>query len=75
MGSKMKEEILDGLQKRYPHVHPLMFHRSCEKAINESELFDILELMPKKYPMIWDEVNHCWITNEDLFLSSRFKLN
>ena len=70
----LKKEIVDGLRLRYADVHPLMFHRSCERAKDETELFDILETMPKDFPMVWRDEIRGWQRTDDLFLSSNFDM-
>ena len=55
----MKTEVVESLKKRY-NLHPLMFHRSLERAKTEGELFDILEDCPKDYPLKWDEDSNRW---------------
>jgi len=57
-------DIQKSLKERYPHIHPLVFHRSCEKAKSNSELFDMLETMPKKYPIVWDEEKRKWVVTD-----------
>ena len=57
----IKNEAVDKLHKRYPDIHPLLFHRSVEKAKNLVELFDILEGLPKKMPIVWDNEQRQWI--------------
>jgi uncharacterized protein YecE (DUF72 family) len=61
-------EVQEGLKKRYPHIHPLLFQRSVEKAENDVELFDILESFPD-YPVVWDEETRRWVKTEDLLQS------
>jgi hypothetical protein len=60
------------LKERYKHIHPLMFHRSVERAENDVELFDILDSIPQKYPIVWDESERRWVYENDLTLASRF---
>lgn len=69
-------EAIEGLKKRYPDVHPLIFHRSVERASSLGELFDILEDIPSnEMPILWDEESRRWQTTEDLCLSQKFDLN
>jgi hypothetical protein len=60
------DDIQVALKARYPHIHPLIFQRSLEKAKSNGDLFDILEGVPKQYPIVWDEKNHCWKYTDDL---------
>jgi len=70
----MKIDIVEALRQRYIQVHPLLFHRSLERAKTEAELFDILETMPLSLPVYWDEVEHCWKNTKDLVQANRFHL-
>lgn len=54
------EKDIEILKKRYAHVHPLIFNRSLERSKDISELFDILEDIPKSYPFSWDDVSRRW---------------
>lgn len=58
------DEIQRSLRKRYPNLHPLIFQRSCEKAKTHGELFDILETIPKKKPIVWDDEKRRWVTTD-----------
>ncbi len=57
----MKEKIINKLKKRYASVHPLIFQRSVERSKTETELFDILETIPKVFPIVWSEEDLKWI--------------
>ena len=63
------------LKERYPHIPLLMFHRSVERTNNFSELFDILETFPNKYPIVWDSASRKWIMTKDLVQFEKFKFN
>lgn len=60
------DQVQIALKARYPHVHPLMFQRSLEKAKSNGDLFDILEGIPKQYPIVWDDKKRCWKHTDDL---------
>lgn len=62
----MDEMVLKKLKERYSHVHPTIFHRSCAYAKSPGDLFDILESLPKVYPIVWQESKRQWITVEDI---------
>jgi hypothetical protein len=64
--------IIDKLRERYPNVHPLLFHRSVEKARSNGELFDIMDTVPDQYPLVWSEKDYRWVVSQDLFLSEEF---
>jgi len=66
-------DIQDALKKRYSDLHPLIFHRSLDKTKTNGELFDILESIPKEYPIIWDEYNRCWKHTTDILQTSILK--
>ncbi len=59
---------IEGLKKRYSHIHPLVFHRSLERSKNIMDLFDILEKIPKTYPFSWCENERCWKKEKDVIL-------
>lgn len=69
------ENTIQALKKRYPDIHPLMFHRSVEKAKTPGELFDILDLFDNQYPVIWDEHSRRWVHTTDIFQSNNYGLN
>lgn len=64
--------IVDKLKERYSNVHPLIFHRSQERAKTAGELFDILDSIPDQYPLIWCESSHRWLVAKDLFIIDDF---
>lgn len=68
----IEENVLIGLRNRYPDVHPLIFHRSVEKAKSGGELFDILETIPVNYPIIWSEEWRQWVTTGDIFQAQAY---
>ncbi len=59
-------EVQKALKKRYYFIHPLIFHRSLERAKTDGELFDILETIPEEMPIIWNDDTKRWINTEDL---------
>jgi hypothetical protein len=67
------ESALAGLHERYSNVHPLIFHRSMEKAKSLGELFDILEgVSDEDYPLVWCEALRRWVTTDDIFQSQAY---
>ena len=70
----IEQGVLDGLKKRFPEIHPLIFHRSVEKANSPGELFDILDTFSPNYPIIWSEEQRCWVYTKDLVQVSKFDL-
>lgn len=67
------EKLSESLKKRYSHLHPLVLQRSIERAENLSELFDILESVPKKPPFSWDEGSRAWIKETDIAAKKQLK--
>jgi len=57
----LNEKIVAKLKERY-NLHPLIFHRSVERAKTDVELFDTLESFPNKYPVVWNDKKRCWVT-------------
>lgn len=68
------QEVVDGLKKKFADIHPMIFHRSLERAKTAGELFDILLDVPIEYPIIWDEESKRWSTTKDLFQSKTLKI-
>lgn len=57
----MDQAIVLSLKNRYSHLHPLVLSRSIERAIDESELFDILDTYPHTSPVSWDSNKRRWV--------------
>ena len=73
VGKKLMDNtVVEALKKRYSHIHPLIFQRSKEHADNVTHLFDILESMPKKYPLVWDEDQKIWVRCRDINFQKNF---
>lgn len=62
----MNEAGIQNLKERYSHIHPLIFQRSIQLSSNLGELYDILEDIPNKYPLIWDRKQKKWLVVEDI---------
>ena len=60
------DEVQEALRERYSHLHPLLFQRCLEKAKTNGELFDLLESVPKEFPIVWDDDERIWVHTEDL---------
>ena len=73
MIQRICEDKLLALKKRYSNIHPLMFHRSLERARSMSDLFEILESVPDKLPIVWDESKRMWVREADLTALARLK--
>lgn len=59
-------EIQEALRKKYSDVHPLIFQKMLEKSKTNGELFDMLESLPKSYPIVWDENEKNWVSTSVL---------
>lgn len=66
-------EIHQALRERYPHIHPLMFHRCVERCKSNGELFDMLESLPQDLPIVWDEETRSWVITD--LLQTKFSKN
>jgi hypothetical protein len=62
----VEESVREKLRERYSHIHPAIFHRSCECANSAGDLFDILEGIPQRYPIFWSDRRHQWVTVKDI---------
>lgn len=69
----LDESCLANFQKRYSKLHPLIFHRSVERASSLMELFEILENIPSKFPIRWDEVTRSWVKETDITAQKQIK--
>ena len=59
------DEIQKALKERYSAIHPLLFHRSVERAKTNGGLFDLLDGMPVP-PLVWDKNSRSWKHTDDL---------
>lgn len=78
MKNMLDQTVVQKLRERYAQLNPLLFYRSCERAKTNGDLFDILETIPKGFPLIWCEADHCWKKTKDLYVTGDFfneKLN
>jgi hypothetical protein len=58
----MKEnDSVRKLQERYLHIHPMIFNRCCIYAKSLGGLYDILEDLPPRYPIKWDDKKGTWV--------------
>jgi hypothetical protein len=67
------EDKLSALKRRYSQVHPLMFQRSVERAKNLADLFEILEGIPVRFPVVWDDSKRMWVKETDLSSKKNLK--
>jgi hypothetical protein len=70
----INEDVLKSFKKRYSHVYPLIFHRSVERATSAGHLFDILETIPDRFPLVWNEKKKCWAWTTDISQVERFSM-
>lgn len=68
----LDQNVVKKLKEKYSHLHPLLFHRSVEKAKSNGDLFDIVDTVPDQYPVVWNERDNRWMTLPDLFLKKEF---
>lgn len=57
----IENEIVLALKNRYNYLSPLLLARSIERANNETELFDILDSIPKDKPVAWCFSTKRWV--------------
>jgi hypothetical protein len=69
----MEDSCVEAFKKRYSGLHPLIFHRSVERARGASDLFEILESMPSKFPISWDDNKHVWAKDSDVIAQKQMK--
>lgn len=62
-------EVPKHFKNRYLDIPPLILARSIERAKTLGELFDILEDMPKEFPLIWSEADRRWKLLSDHWLA------
>jgi hypothetical protein len=62
-------KVQQALKDRHKSLHPLIFHRSLEKACSDVELFEILEYIPD-YPITWDQKKKSWVHVNDLLVKN-----
>lgn len=70
----LDEKVVSALCVRYAHVHPLLFHRSMDRARSNGDLFDILDTIPNEHPIVWDEESYRWVTTDDILQSRDFTI-
>lgn len=66
-------EFIASLKQRHPNVDDVVFVRSVEYAKTNVELFDILEDIPKTYPIQWSSELRRWVTASDLYFIDKRK--
>ena len=64
--------VVSSLREKFKDIHPLVFHRSVERAENLGELFDVLDTFPENHPVVWDEQTRRWVHTKDPTLANRF---
>ena len=69
----MNSEVITKIKEKFAHIHPLIVHRSVERAKSPGDLFDILDELSTNmketfmYPLIWHEEDHRWRQTSDIF--------
>jgi hypothetical protein len=69
---RLDKETIAKLQSHYSYVHPLLFQRSVEKARSPGDLFDILDTIPSKFPITWDDSQRRWVISDDMLQAKSF---
>ena len=67
------QPVVGKLRERYPHIHPLIFQRSLERATTLGHLFDVLESFPNKFPVVWDFKQGRWANTDDIAQRERME--
>jgi len=65
------DKIVQALRIRFTNVHPLLFHRSIERATTNGNLFDILDTIPE-FPIVWNDDIGRW-ESTDLLQARSFE--
>lgn len=66
------EKVVASLRSKHPSMHPILFQRSVEHATSAGNLFDILEDMPLKYPIYWNDSLKVWERCVDITMRDNF---
>lgn len=67
------EGLLARFRDKYSHIHPLLLQRSIERAKDSTDLFEILESIPKKPPFSWSEESRSWVKDMDVSAKKHLK--
>jgi len=73
MSFAVGDKELSNFRSKYSHVHPLVFHRSLEKATSALDFFEILESLPSGYPFSWNDETRSWVVDYDVMGAERLK--
>jgi len=68
----LDKTVVEALKKTYSNLHPLLFYRSTEKAKSNGDLFDIVDTVPHKYPLMWNEKENRWSNVADPYFMEQF---
>ena len=58
---------LQKFKQRYSHVHPLIFQRTLENVKTLGDRFDVLETLPNRFPIVWDDSNDRWSHTTNIY--------
>ena len=67
------DPVLRNFKAKYAYVHPLVLHRSVERAKSFLNLFEILESLPKDGPFSWSEGDAAWVRDDDVMAIESLK--
>lgn len=59
------------LRRRYADIATPLFDRSVSRASTLTELFDILDTMPPKLPVVWNPGTRRWKAVADILAQRR----
>lgn len=61
-----EDPVIANFQATYPEMHPLVMHRSLEKASSMVNLFEILAAVPNEGAFSWDDAKRSWVRDGDV---------
>jgi hypothetical protein len=64
----LDQNVVFKLKEKYSYLHLLLFARSVERARSNGDLFDIVDTVPKNFPIVWNEKEYRWQSVSDLYL-------
>lgn len=57
----MPADLVMKMRERYRDLPLMVFLRSVERASDATDLFEILEDVPKEFPLAWDFEKRRWV--------------
>lgn len=65
-------KVVEKLKEKFSFLPPLLVYRSIERAKSNGDLFDILDTVPEKYPIVWCDKNNRWVSFPELYDNQEF---